>query len=356
MGKKFRNLMQAVTEPENIVRAYIATARGRRMTLGALEFKEYADLNLEALRRELIEGTYRQGPMREFTVFEPKPRLISALSFRDRVAQHALVNVIGPIFEATLLPRTFACRAGMGTHAGVRALQSELRALRRKNSPVYVLKTDFSKYFPSIDRARLHTLIEKKISCPATLALVREMVPNTGHGLPIGCLTSQLFANVYGGVVDRFIHFDCGRRNWFRYMDDVVVLGDNSAELVALKDRMGHYCADALGLRFSHWSVFPAARGVNFLGYRVWADYKLLRKSSVTRARRKLAWLSTQGKNNDGEKFIASWGGHTRWANAHHLLMSLNVAHDEVGWECSKIPPWPERETLQSPRDPRWWC
>ena len=129
------------------------------MTWGYLEFKEYAEANLLLIQQELVNGSYKIGPYREFTIYEPKARLISALDFKDRLVQHALCNVISPIFDRGLLPYTFACRVGMGTHAGVRHVQAMLRSGGYK----YFLKTDFAKFFPSVNRARLHEMIVKKI-------------------------------------------------------------------------------------------------------------------------------------------------------------------------------------------------
>lgn len=124
MTKRHRNLIGRITTDDNLRIAYARTVRGRRLTYGALEFKEHAEVNLARLGAELADGSYRPDPTIQFTIYEPKPRLITALSFRDRVAQHALVAIVGPIFEATLLPRTFACREGLGTHAGVVKLQA----------------------------------------------------------------------------------------------------------------------------------------------------------------------------------------------------------------------------------------
>ena len=198
MAKKYRNLLPLISSEDNLREAYRRTAKGRRFTHAALAFKEYAELNLEQLGRDLASGAYRPEPMREFMVHDPKPRLITALSFRDRIAQHALCLVIGPIFEATLLPRTYACRVGFGTHAGIVQLQADMRRLE-KDGPTYALKTDFSKFFPSVDRAVLHSLLRRKVSCRATLDLMEAITPIEGRGIPIGSLTSQLYANVYGG-------------------------------------------------------------------------------------------------------------------------------------------------------------
>lgn len=322
MGKKHRNLIGQIVCEKNLRRAYVQTARGKRRSFGYLEFKEYAELNLALLGQEILDGSYAPGAPREFLIYEPKARLISALPFRDRVAQHALVNVVGPIFEAMLLPRTYACRVDMGTHAAVIALQAEMR---RMGAPLHALKTDFSKYFASIDRSVLHGLIARKISCAATLRLISAIVPPSGLGLPIGALTSQLFANVYGGEVDRFIHFTLKERHWYRYMDDIVVLGRDPHRLRAVKREMEGFALSSLGLRLSRWSVSPVSRGVNFLGYRTWPTHKLLRKSSATRAKRRMSACRAANDLEALRKFCAAWKGHAQWADSHNLLRTLDL-------------------------------
>ena len=129
MPKKQRNLIDRITSLDNLRDAYHKTAKGKRLTWGYLEFKEFAEANLLAIRDELQDGAYKIGEYRTFTIYEPKARLISALDFKDRLVQHALCNVISPIMEATLLPYTFACRPGYGTHAGVRHVQAMLRSI-----------------------------------------------------------------------------------------------------------------------------------------------------------------------------------------------------------------------------------
>lgn len=304
--------------------AYHNTATGRRFTHGALTFKEYAECNLARLSYDLHTGEYEPGEPNRFYVYEPKARLITALPFRDRVAQHAVHNIIGPIFEATFLPRTYACLRGKGTHAGVRDLQAELRRVSR-DGPVHYLKTDFSRFFPSICRDVLHGMIRKKISCEGTMRVLESMVPPTGIGLPIGSLTSQLFANIYGSALDRFVHEELGERAWYRYMDDVVILGRDQEHLRKVRHEIERFSADRLGLRFSKWSVAPAARGVNFLGYRIWPTHKLLRKQSVTRARRKIKYYRASNRHDDLQRFIAAWLGHAQWADARNLLRSLEM-------------------------------
>lgn len=321
MGKKYKHLIDRVASIENLRLAYANTSRAKRNTWGYLEFKEYAEANLLQMQEEILSGAWAQGEYRQFTVYEPKARLISALEFKDRVAQHALVNVIGPIFEATLLPGTFACREGMGTHAGVRHVQSAMR----RTGATHFLKTDYSKFFPSIDLAVLRGLVERKITCTRTLDLIGAMVPKTGHGLPIGSLTSQLFANVYGGQIDRFIHFELGAKNWTRYMDDIVILSSNPYELRHWFEDIQEFSKTKMGLSISKWAVSPVQRGVNFLGYRIWPRHKLLRKQSVTTAKRKIARMRKHGHKQDLAKFLASWRGHAAHADTLNLFNHLEI-------------------------------
>lgn len=325
MTRRYRNLIGSVTSARTMEAAYRLTAAGKRLTPGYLDFKEFSALNLAELAREMRDGRYVSGEPHQFHVFDPKKRLISALPFRDRVAQQALCLVIAPIFDRALLPRAFACRPGKGTHAGVMLLQSELRRESR-GGPLCFLKTDFRSYFASIQRDVLWRLIEAKISCRATLAVVDAMVPRTGIGLPIGSLTSQIFANLYtGATLDRHLQQQLGEKLWYRYMDDLVVLGRSSAHLRAVKDSIEDYSRRELGLRFSKWSIAPVTRGVNFLGYRIWPTHKLLRRDSVVRTRRKIAAYRAAGDLERLRKFLGAWLGHARWADSANLIRSLDL-------------------------------
>lgn len=330
MGKKYRNLIDQITADATMRLAYRRTTYGKRLTTGFLEFNEFSILNLEDLAQAMRDGTYRPGHPHEFKIFDPKERMISALPFEDRVAQHALCAVIEPIFQATLLPRTFACRPGKGTHAAAKAVQADMRRLTLDSEPLYILKTDFSRYFASIEHGALWRLIEAKISCRATLRLIEAMLPRTGIGLPIGNLLSQIFANIYGGVVDRHLQQDLGERYWYRYMDDIVVLGQSSEHLRKVRASIEELSREQLGLRFSKWSIQPVSRGANFVGYRIWPTHKLLRRDSVTRAKRKIRAYRAGGDHERLEKFLAAWVGHAKWADSRNLLKSLNIQERSV--------------------------
>jgi len=323
MGRKYRNLINNILDSNNFRLAYQKASAGRRKSSGYLNFKENYAANLQALIESIKNKQYQPGKPREFWVYEPKPRPITALPFKDRIVQHALVNIIMPIFEAGMLPQSYACRKGKGSHKGAIDTQATIRKLKKTGRPVFALKTDFSKYFYSIDRAVLWRQIEKKISCKHTLWLIEQFTPRHGDGLPIGNLTSQLWANVYGTLVDRFLAQSLKVKWFFRYMDDIVVLHHSRAYLEIVRDFLELYCNYQLRLFFSKSSIQPIERGVNFLGYRIWDNHKLLRKDSVRKAKRKIQRYKKAGDAVALKQFSASFTGHAKWADSHNLLNYL---------------------------------
>lgn len=321
MGKRYKNLFADVVSHDNLWSAYRKASKGKRDSVGYLQFKQNEAANIARLGALLTSGDYTPGESRRFTVHEPKPREITALPFVDRIAQHALCNVIGPIFDKVFLPQSYACRAGKGTHQAAVAVQ----AMLRKTENAWILKTDFSKYFSSIDRSLLHREIRRKISCPQTLRLIEVFIPVHGKGLPIGNLTSQLAANIYGHILDRWLVHEMGITAFARYMDDVVVIGRSMEAMRLLQFLMCRFSSNSMGLRFSHWSVLPVSAGVNFCGYRIWPTHKLLRHRSVAGARRKIRRYQRINDQAALDRFIASWRGHARWANTYNLLNRMGV-------------------------------
>lgn len=325
MPRRHHDLFDRICAMDNLRAAYGRTAAGRRQTVSYLHFREESEVELAALHHELRTGIYHPQPYFHFTVCEPKVREVSALSFRDRVVQHALCGIVAPLFERTFYPRSYACQTGKGTHAGAAAVQHELRSAIRRDGDCYFLKTDFKGYFNNIDRARLWREIDRRIACRSTLALIERFTPRAGCGLPIGNLTSQLWANVYGHAFDRWLSAQSLR--WHRYMDDVVILGGTDwRAMLALLHRLRAYVATELGLDLSRWMVAHWQRGINFLGYRIWPTHRLLRRSSVTRARRQLRRLDRAGDPAGRQRFLGAWLGHARHASTHNLLCNLNLA------------------------------
>lgn len=325
MGKKYKNLYQEITTIDSLQKAFINASRGKRSSSGFLHFNEYAQVRILDIHQKLKNETWQASPLRTFIIYEPKRREIGAPSFADRVVHHAICSVINPIFDKTFLPYSFACRNNKGTHAGVKYIQAQLRKYNFK----YYLKTDFKSYFPSIDRAILYKKIERKITCKKTIALLKKIIPETGKGVPIGALTSQLAANIYGNILDHYLHHEL-KVTFARYMDDVIILGDDLNQLRQIKTQIEVFAKEQMALSISRWNISSTSKGIDFLGYRIWKNHKLLRKSSVTRAKRKIKNAINYEDYESLTKFIGSWVGHAKFADTKNLRIWLNRQHDVI--------------------------
>jgi retron-type reverse transcriptase len=319
MGKKHKHLFEQVVDINNIRLAYNKAVRGgNRYTISHLKFKENLEANLHLLQQSLINGTYKRGAYHTFSVYEPKERLISALPFRDRVVQHCLNNILQPIFEKLFYYGSYACRPNKGVHNGVKDVQATIRRLAKQGN-VYYLKMDFSKYFHSIDKEILFKEVEKKITDKKVLKVLKDFDGCTGAGIPIGNLLSQLFANIYGNIFDRFIKTKIKAKHYFRYMDDTVIISNSKKELVLIQKKLKIFARLFMKLKFSKWFIESISKPLNFLGYRITPKYKLIRKDSVVRAKRKIKRYKRYNNQEKLKMFLASWLGHLKSADSYNL-------------------------------------
>ena len=284
------------------------------------------------------------GAYRTFRIHDPKPRLISAAPYRDRVVHHALCRVIEPVFEPTFVFDSYACRRGKGTHAAVSRLGAFARRYR------YVLKCDVSRYFPSIDHEILKALLARKLKDPEVLWLVNLIIDRSNpqepmlewfagdglftpvarrRGLPIGNQTSQFFGNVYLNPLDHFAAETLRVSAYVRYVDDFVLLSDDKSWLAAARER----CRDYLGtlrlrLHPRKCVISRVEDGVRFLGYRVFSGRRRLARETVTRMKRRLRRMQAAFARGElsaaGVRHrLVSWIGHTGHADTYRLRQRL---------------------------------
>lgn len=321
MGQKFRNLYEQIYQWDNLLAAYAEARRGKTYSSSYLRFKEYYLANLRHLQLRLIEGGWRPDPQLEFEIIDPKKRMIACQSFRDRVLHHALIQVVGPILDAAMMPQVFACRVGLGTHKCVTRMQQ----LMRQNPDAWVLHVDFSKFFPTIPQDLLLAHLGKKLTCRRTLLLIEEVLSVQPSGVPIGALTSQTFANYWGGRLDRFIASK-GIGSFVRYMDDAAVIVSSKADGLQLKDEICSFVANEMGQRIGKWSLGPVDRGITFCGFRIRRKFKLIKRQSMIRQRKKLKLL-LQHEDYEGWRCSQiAWMGHLRHGDGQNGLVTLGLA------------------------------
>jgi len=330
--KTYGNLYPQICDFDNIHTAYLKARRLKRYKHEVLRFSARLEENLINIQNDLIWKTYRPSRYKFFTIYEPKQRLIAALPFRDRVVHHALCNIIEPICERSMIYDSFACRRGQGVLSGVLRTSRFLRDAGRRWGRVYCLKADVTKFFPSIDHGILKQILRRRIACPDTLGLIDTIIDSTqtDRGLPIGSLTSQLWANVYLNELDHFVKETLRVKYYIRYMDDFVILDSDKDRLHDTLEEITAYLGDRLHLSLNgKTQIFPISpRCIDFLGYRIWPSYRLLRKANVARVRRRLKKLVSQARSGEitWEKFrahLASWFGHCRYADSLGIRMSV---------------------------------
>lgn len=331
-------LYEQIYQFENILAAAYQCRKGKAKNKSTLDFFNNLEENVIQIQNELMWNEFTVSPYRHFFVFEPKRRLISAPTFYDRVVHRAIYNIIEPICDKTYIYDSYACRRDKGAHKGADRAQAMIRKVERQGGKAYVFKADIYRYFSSIDHEILKKLIAIKIKCTRTQALLNYIIdhsPSDGEdvGIPLGNLTSQVFANIYLNELDRFMKHTLKIKNYCRYMDDFVVILDNKEELNRIRHLAEDFVNNELKLKFnSKTQVFPIGkkngRALDFLGYRMYGDHRFLRKSSVKRIKRKISKYRKQYAAGELSVLevqlkIQSWVGHASHANSHNLIKSL---------------------------------
>ncbi|MEM9216042.1 MAG: RNA-directed DNA polymerase [Cyanobacteria bacterium P01_F01_bin.150] len=338
--KRYGNLWPRIIAFENILLAARNAQKGKRFRGNVLAFNYNLEKELQQIQHELQTKTYQPGPYKTFQIREPKPRIISAAPYRDRVVHHALCNVIMPIFERSLIFDTYANRWGFGTH---RALQ---RFTKFARSSRYVLQCDIRKYFPSIDHQILKTILRRKIKCPHTLWLMDTIIDGSNEqepvivhfpgdtlltpierrrGLPIGNLTSQCFANLYLNGFDHFVKEQLGIKKYLRYVDDFAAFADDRESLVDVRQQIEAYLATLrLQVHPIKSQLYQTAIGANFVGFRIFSDRIRVRNENLKRSRRRLRRLQHEYRTHQISidqltQSLRSWGAHLKHADSHHL-------------------------------------
>lgn len=322
--KRYSELYPKIYDFANLERAYKKARRCKRYRNEVLRYSENLEENLINLQNHLIWHTYRQGRYRTFYVYEPKKRLISALPFADRVAQHAINNILEPLIDRRFYFHSYACRKGKGMHKASETLTKWLYNLTFEGSPLYAIKGDIHHYFQSIDHDRLKSTVRRIIKDPETLGLLDLVIDSGGEdgkGIPVGNLTSQLFANLYLDRLDKHVKETLRVRHYIRYMDDFVILAPDKAYLRDALRKIETFLALELGLQLNpKTTILNCKNGVDFCGYRHFTDHKKVRKSSIRRMKRTIRGYRT-GKISEERfaKALQSWLGHIQHADAYLL-------------------------------------
>lgn len=326
--KRVGNLFEEITSMDNIKLAYANAKRGKGWYHEVKEIEKDVDYYLSNIQVMLQNKTFTTSEYEIFTkIDKQKSREIYKLPFYpDRIVQWALMQVIEPYIIRNLTANTYSAIPGRGMHACLKQVKHDIR-LDEEGSQ-YCLKIDMKKYYPHINHQILKEKFRRVFKDPDVLWLLDDIIDSTegDTGIPIGNYVSQYSGNFYLSDFDHWLKEEKHVKYYYRYMDDCVILSDDKAFLHALLEDIKVYLADNLKLELKeNYQIFPTyVRGIDFVGYRIFKDYVLVRKSIVKQMKAKLKPIKRKVLSGKPLTFhdvctINSYAGWLKAADAYRL-------------------------------------
>jgi len=295
---------------DNLLFAFKRARKGKTKKRYIKRFESNLRENLLKLNNELSSRTYKPCLMKTFILRDPKTRKISKSAFRDRVVHHAICNLIVPLFEKSFIYDSHANQIGKGTHKALKRFDLFKRKVSKNNTKnCFVLKADIKHYFKNVDHKILLSILKRKISDERVLELIKKILENKAlgeasfssiedlnktyvkqEGMPLGNLTSQFFANVYLNELDQFVKHKLKVKYYIRYVDDFVLLHNSKRQLEIWEKEINKFLSSKLNLELhpDKSKIINLKKGIGFLGFRIFYNHRLLRKSNMKNFERKL--------------------------------------------------------------------
>ena len=310
-------------------------------------FERSLEDNLFSLYESLQNKTYKHGNYKAFYIHDPKIRHIHKACVQDRVVHHLISKVLEEIYEPTFYAHSYSCRKDRGTHKAVKALiRFARRASSNNTSKLFVLKCDVKKFFASVDHTVLMQLLARRIQDKDFLWLLIEVITSfqvensVNKGMPIGNLTSQLFANIYMDPLDQYIKHELKARYYLRYADDFAVLSNDRSYLRDLTAQIEEFLKEGLKLSLHPGKVTIGDYylGVDFLGYVVFPDFILPRTKTKRRMVRKISkniqlYKQQRMSSKSLSQTVQSYLGYLSHASSYKLSQEIknNLWYQLVG-------------------------
>lgn len=286
-------LYQKIISIEHLFQSWSEFRVGKKNRSDVQLFERNLENNLFNLHEQLLNKTYKHQSYTAFNIYDPKFRHIHKATVLDRVVHHALVSVIEPIFDKKFIYDSYSCRVDKGTHKAVKRLFAFIRKVSKNyTQSCFALKLDINKFFASVDHETLLEIIKEKITNNELLWLIENIIGSFSKntGIPIGNLTSQIFANIYLNELDQFVKGELRVKYYIRYCDDFVILSDRREELETLVCKIEAFLKYTLRLSLHDKKIIiiKYTQGIDFLGYIVLPHYILPRTKTKKRVFKKL--------------------------------------------------------------------
>lgn len=314
---------------ENLRLAHQNASKGKKWYKEVREFDKDPEKYLKQIQTMLVLKTYKPLPYFKFTRVErgKEREIYKSKYFPERIIQWAVLQVISPILLRQFIYDTYSAIPERGIHL---ALKRVLEAVQ--SDPVGTqccLKMDVKKYYPSIDREILIQDYERLFKDEDLLWYLRLNIresPDTG--IPIGNYLSQFSGNFYLSSFDHWIKEVKGVKYYYRYMDDIVILHESKEYLQQLSVEIIEYLAEKkhLTIKGNHQVFYLKDRGLDFVGYRIFPDFVLLRSSTANRMKTKLTAIREKAESGGQITYseyccFNSYKGWLLYCNSHRLYM-----------------------------------
>jgi len=330
--KQYKYLYPKIYSLRNLCIAWRNARKHKTKKDYVILFESKLRENLLQLQKELKNQTYKPEPLKTFILRDPKTRVINKSAFRDRIIHHAVCNVIEPIFEKTFINGCCANRVRKGNLYALNLFDKYKKKVSKNNTKnCFVLKADIRRYFFEVNQEILINILRKKIKDEKTINLINRILknyPDKEKGMPLGNLTSQFFANVYLNELDYFVKHKLKAKYYVRYVDDFVILHENEIQLKVWKFYINRFLEEKLKLELhpEKSRVISLSRGVDFVGFRNFYYYRLLRKRNVKKMLIKIK-LFREGLM-PLDKLLESfqgWNAYAKWANSYKLKEKVSL-------------------------------
>jgi len=303
--------------------------KGKRSKPDVQEFEFNLEDNLFQLHHELKTKTYQHSHYTPFNICDPKPRKIHKAIVKDRVLHHAVFRILYSIFDKTFIYDSYSCRLEKGTHKAVNRLEKFKRKSSRNNSKsIFTLKCDIKKFFDSVDQDIMLKIIQRKIQDKNAIWLVEKIIRSFSQGLPLGNVTSQIFANIYLSELDKFIKHNLRIKYYIRYCDDFVILGERKENLEKFIKPINNFLEIELNLSLHQDKIIirKYSQGIDFLGYVVLLNHRVLRTKTKKRILKRIK------NNNLSLQSINSYLGVLKHCRGYKIKKEIEklVARKEI--------------------------
>lgn len=320
----------------NIFKAWSKFQLGKSRKKDVVSFEYHIEDNIMVLHENILKYEYKHKEYKHFTIFDNKKRDIFKADVQDRIVHQIIYDYLLSIYEPIFISDSYSSRRNKGHHKAVSTLKYFIKLSSSGNrKQCFVLKCDIKKYFDNVDHQILLTFIKEKVKCQKIFSIIEEIITSynkkdingqilKGKGIPLGNITSQIFANIYLHNFDMYIKKELRYRYYIRYNDDLAIVSNNKIELEELRYKIIDYLAKnhKLTIPIEKTSIRKIAWGIDFLGYIILPNAVILRDKTKNKMYKNMA------KNN-----IISYLGLLKHCNSYNLKRKVisKIFDKEIG-------------------------